>query len=98
MKEQMARFDTKMSPQHKSLIEEAARLKGFKSLSDYVVTTMVEDASEAISQYRTTLYSVEDRRRVMQILSEPTVLSPAFLKASERRRKKLADDGTDRAL
>jgi len=96
MKEQTARFDTKMSLQHKSLIEEAARLKGFKSLSDYVVTTMVEDATEAITQYRTTLYSVEDRRRIMQILSEPTELSPSFLKASERRSKKLADD--DRAF
>ena len=95
MKEHTARFDTKMSVQHKSLIEEAARLKGFKSLSDYVVTTMVEDAMAAVSDYKDALYSVEDRKRIMSILSAPTELSSSFLKASQRRSNKMLKDGPD---
>ncbi len=95
MKEQTARFDTKMSLRHKSLIEEAARLKGFKSLSDYVVTTMVENATTVITEYKDAQYSVEDSKRIMSILSTPTELSPSFLKAFKRRSDKMLNDGPD---
>jgi len=33
-------------------------------------------------------YSVEDNKRIMDILSQPTVLSSSFIKASESRRSK----------
>jgi len=91
-----ARFDTKMSASHKLLLEEAARLKGFKNLTEYVITTMVTDATSAIDQYRHVLYSVNDKNRIMKILSQPTELSSSFLKASERRSKKLMNEISDK--
>lgn len=97
MKEDLARFDTKMSASHKALLEEAARLKGFKSLSEYVITTAVANAKLVISEYRDVLYSVDDKERIMSILSEPTTLSSSFLSASRRRKEKLWD-GTDRTV
>jgi len=95
MKEQTARFDAKMSLRHKALIEEAARLRGFKSLSDYVVSTVVENATMVINEYKQLLYSVEDSKRIMSILSTPTELSSSFLKASQRRSKKIRKDELD---
>ena len=96
MKEDIARFDTKMSTLHKSLIEEAARLMGFKNLSEYVITTVVANAKTVITEYKDTLYSVEDRKRIMDVLSEPTELSSSFLRASERRMEKILNDDSDR--
>ncbi|MCF8460506.1 MAG: DUF1778 domain-containing protein [Flavobacteriales bacterium] len=98
MKEELARFDAKMSASHKLLLEEAARLRGFKSLSEYVITTAVANAKLVIKEYKDVLYSVEDKQRIMSILSEPSELSSSFMKASERRSKKLSNDADDRTL
>lgn len=87
----MARFDAKLLASQKLLLEEAARLKGFKNLTEYVISTMVKDAKEAISEYKDALYSVEDKKRIMEVLSEPTVLSTSFLAASSRRQNKLKE-------
>ncbi len=91
-KEELARFDAKMSVLHKKLLEEAANLKGFKNLSEYVITTMVDDATAVIERYSKVLYSMDDKRRIMEILNEPTVLSNSFLKASRRRSEKLKNE------
>lgn len=90
-----ARFDTKMSAVHKNLLEEAAKLKGFKNLTEYVITTMVSDATQVIERYGKVLYSVEDKNRIMEILNEPTELTSSFLKASKRRKEKLNNEFSD---
>lgn len=91
-----ARFDTKMSSVHKKLLEEAARLKGYKNLTEYVITTLVADATEVIEKYGRVLYSVDDKRRIMEILNEPTELTESFLNASEKRSERLKNDISDR--
>ena len=72
--EEIARFDAKMSVLHKKLLEEAAGLKGFKNLTEYVITTMVSDATEVIERYSKVLYSIDDKNKIMEILNEPTTL------------------------
>lgn len=94
-REETARFDTTMSASHKSLLEEAARLKGFKNLTAYVLSTMVSDATDVIHRFKSALYTIEDQKRIMEVLNEPTTLSPSFLKASERRSNKLNDELPD---
>jgi uncharacterized protein (DUF1778 family) len=98
MKEELARFDTKMSVSHKLLLEEAARLKGFKNLSEYILTTVVANAKLVIEEYKDVLYSVEDKQRIMNVLSEDTTLSSSFLSASERRTKKGLQNEDDSTL
>lgn len=90
--EEVARFDAKMSVLHKKLLEEAASLKGFRNLTEYVITTMVEDATEVVERYSKVLYSIEDKKRIMEILNEPTVLSDSFLKASQKRSERIKND------
>ncbi len=88
----VARFDAKMSASHKKLLEEAASLKGYKNLTEYVITTMVNDATEVVEKYSQVIYSIRDRQRIMEILNEPTALSDSFLKASKKRSKKLNNE------
>ena len=90
--QETARFDTKMSVLHKKLLEEAARLKGFKNLTEYVITTMVGDATGVIERYQKVLYSVDDKKRIMEILNKPTELTSSFVKASQRRKDKLNNE------
>ncbi|WP_258099876.1 type II toxin-antitoxin system TacA family antitoxin [Marinoscillum pacificum] len=89
---EVARFDAKMSVLHKKLLEEAASLKGFRNLTEYVITTMVEDAKAVVEEYSKVLYSIEDKKRIMKILNEPTELSDSFLKASQKRSKRLDNE------
>ena len=91
-REETARFDTTMSASHKLLLEEAARLKGFKNLTAYVLSTMVSDATEVIHHFKSSLYTVEDQKRIMEILNEPTVLTSSFKEASKRRNTKLNNE------
>ncbi|XOV92227.1 MAG: DUF1778 domain-containing protein [Bacteroidota bacterium] len=90
--EEVARFDAKMSAAHKKLLEEAASLKGYKNLTEYVITTMVNDATEVVEKYSQVIYSMRDRQRIMEILNEPTVLSDSFLEASRKRSENLKDE------
>lgn len=91
----VARFDTRMSALHKKLLEEAASLKGYKNLSEYIITTMVEDATAVVERYSRIMYTVEDKKKIMEVLSEPTTLSSSFNKASKRRNEKLKNEIPD---
>jgi uncharacterized protein (DUF1778 family) len=85
----MARLDTRLSIEHKILFEKAALLRGFKSLSDYVVTTMVTHSVIDIERYEP--YSKADNARIREILSEATELSPSFLKSSKKLKDAISD-------
>ena len=53
--QEKARFDTRLSKQKKFIIEKAARLGGYKNLSDFVVTPTYEKAQMIIQQSETFL-------------------------------------------
>ena len=91
-----ARFDARMTENQKRLLEEAARVKGYKNLSEYIVTTMVSDATQAIDAYKKVQYTLADKEKVMEVLSKPVELSLSFLSASDRRSKKLKNEVSDR--
>ncbi len=45
-----ARFDTRLSREQKALFERAARLGGYRSLTDFVVLTVQKRAKEIIQE------------------------------------------------
>lgn len=83
--EEVARFDAKMSVSHKKMLEEAASLKGFKNLSEYVITTMVENAKKVIDEYSKVVYTVQDKEKIMHVLNEPTEVTDSFKRAAQKR-------------
>ncbi len=46
-----ARLDMRLSKSVKVKVEKASALRGYKSLTDYVVRTLDEDASRTIEEY-----------------------------------------------
>lgn len=55
-----ARFDTRLSKEQKILFERAARIGGFRSLTDFVVLTVQEKAKEIISEKEQIIASEKD--------------------------------------
>jgi uncharacterized protein (DUF1778 family) len=55
-----ARFDTRLSAEQKALFERAARLGGYRSLTDFVVLTVQKRAKEIIHESDQILASQKD--------------------------------------
>lgn len=58
--EEKARFDTRLSKEQKVFFERAARLGGFRSLTDFVILTVQEKAKLIINERERVLASQKD--------------------------------------
>jgi len=59
-KEEKARFDTRLPKEQKLYFERAARLGGFRSLTDFVILAAQKRAKEIIEQNERILASARD--------------------------------------
>lgn len=60
IKQNKARFDTRLSKEQKLFFERAARVGGYRSLTDFVVLTVQEKAKEIISEKEQIIASERD--------------------------------------
>lgn len=58
--QEKARFDTRLSKEQKMFFERAARVGGYRSLTDFVVLTVQEKAKKIISEKEQILASKKD--------------------------------------
>ncbi|MEP7277449.1 MAG: DUF1778 domain-containing protein [Bacteroidota bacterium] len=78
-----ARFDTRLSLSQKNLFEKAAKIKGFKSLSEFVIHTTQEAALVIIEKHDSVLASENDRNVFLQALLNPPKPNKALIQASK---------------
>ncbi len=57
-----ARFDTTLPKEQKEFFEYAARLGGFKTLSEFVITSAKEKAKKIVDDYNDILISERDKK------------------------------------
>lgn len=60
LKHEKARFDTRLSKEQKLFFERAARLGGYRSLTDFVILTVQEKAKKIISEREQIIASERD--------------------------------------
>ncbi|MDG1697339.1 MAG: DUF1778 domain-containing protein [Polaribacter sp.] len=60
LNQEKARFDTRLSKEQKMFFERAARVGGYRSLTDFVVLTVQEKAKKIISEKEQILASKKD--------------------------------------
>jgi uncharacterized protein (DUF1778 family) len=60
LKQEKARFDTRLSKEQKLFFERAAQLGGYRSLTDFVVMTVQEKAKEIIVEREQIIASKKD--------------------------------------
>jgi len=78
-----ARLDTRLSKKQKELFEYAARLGGFRTLTDFVIVAVNEKASRIIKEHDTILASEKDKSVFFKEISEPHRPNKSLKSAAE---------------
>lgn len=82
-----ARFDTKLTRVQKELFELAAKLGGFRTLTDFVITTVQEKAKLIVEQHEAILASDRDRKIFFDAIMNPPKPNQRLQEAAERYQK-----------
>ena len=61
LKEQKARFDARIPETQKALFEKAAVLAGYRTLTDFLISSAQEKANAILEQHSTILTSLKDK-------------------------------------
>jgi uncharacterized protein (DUF1778 family) len=91
-----ARFDTRLSQEQKDLFEYAAKLGGFRSLTEFVIHSAQEKAQMIVKEHQSILESVRDRDVFFAELLNPGEPNQELMQAAESyqnylRRNELPD-------
>jgi uncharacterized protein (DUF1778 family) len=78
-----ARFNARLPKEQKQLFEKAATLGGFRSLTDFVMWTAQEKATEIISKQEQILASERDAHLFFNIITKPAKPSKTLRRAAE---------------
>jgi uncharacterized protein (DUF1778 family) len=85
-----ARFDARLTRSQKELFEKAARIKGFKSLSEFVIHTTQEAANKIVERQDAILASERDNRIFFEALANPSKPNKALTQAARSYLKQVA--------
>ncbi len=83
---EIARFDTRLPKEQKEFFEEAVVLGGYRSLSDFVISSAMEKAKIIIEERKNLLTSKKDREIFFDALLNPSKPNEK-LKAAAKRYK-----------
>jgi len=85
-----ARFDARLSRSQKELFAKAARIKGFKSLSEFVIHTTQEAANQIVERHDAILASERDKSIFFAALTKPAKPNKALTQAARSYLKHMA--------
>lgn len=84
-----ARFDTRLSKEQKELFEYAAKLGGYRTLTEFVIHSAQENAQTIVKEHQNILSSERDREIFFAELLNPGVPNQELLQAAEAYQKYL---------
>jgi uncharacterized protein (DUF1778 family) len=71
MKTDTARFDTRLSKQQKAFLEYAANLGGYRTLTEFVISSAQHKAEEIIQKHQSILASKRDQKIFFDAILNP---------------------------
>lgn len=77
-----ARFDTRLPKEQKDFFERAARLGGYRNLTDFVVIAVQEKAKEIMSERERIIASQRDSEIFFDAVSNPKAPNEALSQAA----------------
>jgi uncharacterized protein (DUF1778 family) len=83
LKQEKARFDTRLPLEQKQLFERAAILGGYRNLTDFVVVTVQSKAKEIIEERERIIASQKDKEIFFDSLLNPPRPNNDLLSAKE---------------
>jgi len=78
-----ARFDTRLSKEQKNFFERAARLGGFRNLTEFVIIAVNQKAKEIISERERVISSQKDSEIFFDAIINPKAPNKELLKAAD---------------
>ncbi len=87
MKTDTARFDTRLSKEQKELFEYAASLGGYRTLTEFVISTAQHKANEIIEKHRYIIASEKDKVVFFNALIKPPAPGKKLRAAASRYNK-----------
>ncbi len=85
----MTRIEIRLSVKQKEYLEFASRLGGYKSLSDFILTSALNEANLIVTRHRTILASTADKDIFFAALLEPDKPNVQLKGAADRYRRLL---------
>ncbi|WP_395018373.1 DUF1778 domain-containing protein [Dongia sp.] len=80
------RLETRVTPEQKVMIEEAAALQG-RSVTDFVLTSLQDAARRAIAEHQQLTLSLRDSRAFVAALTKPRPANARLRETVRRYRK-----------
>lgn len=84
-----ARLEARISPETKALVQKAADLEG-RSLTDFVVATVLAEARRVIEQHQTLKLSLEDSNAFVEAILNPPPPNEALKSAALQYKKTMS--------
>ncbi len=85
----MARFDARLPQEQKEFFENAAKIGGFRNLTDFVLQAVQEFAKKIVEENQKILSSEEDRQVFFDALMNPPSPNKNLKEAVKRYREAL---------
>lgn len=87
MKTDTARFDTRLSKEQKELFEYAANLGGYRTLTEFVITSAQYKADEIVEKHRSIIASKKDQKIFFDAILNPPAPGKRLIAAAKRYNK-----------
>lgn len=91
LNKEKARFDTRLSQEQKDSFEKAARLGGFKSLSDFVIVTVQQKAKEILLESAQIIASQRDSELFFNAITQSDKPNQKLTEAAEEYKTLLSE-------
>lgn len=88
------RIDVRISKEQKEMIKIASELKGFKSLTEFVVYCINNEANKIIIENNQILRSIEDKKIFLNAILNPPKPNAKLKKAQQNYLKFIESNGT----
>lgn len=89
----MERIELRVSKSEKMILQRAAEILGFGSLSAFLLSEVGPKAKEVVKRESTIKLNIEDSVKIMEYLDGGEVENGALKNARERYRQVVKDDG-----
>lgn len=90
LKQEKARFDTRLSKEQKAFFERAARVGGYRSLTDFVVLAVQEKAKEIIEENEQIIASKKDSELFFDAITNSSKANKNLIDASNEYKAQLS--------
>jgi uncharacterized protein (DUF1778 family) len=84
------RLEARISPETKAIVQKAADLEG-RTLTDFVIATVLTEARKVIAQHQTLTLSLEDSQAFVEALLNPPEPNQTLISAGLRYKEMVSD-------